>query len=58
MIVKVSSTNLFYSVGGHGDVARALISKSSIKKFATLGLMGDPMAAPSFCSYNLSWNEK
>ena len=42
----------------HGDVARALISKSSINKFATMGLMGDPMAGPSFCSYNLSWSEK
>ena len=58
MIVKVSSTNLFHSVGGHGDVARALISRSSLNKFATMGLIGDPMAAPSFCSYNLPWNEK
>ena len=58
MIVKVSSTNLFHSVGGHGNVARAIISRSSMNKFATMGLIGDPMAAPSFCSYNLPWNTR
>ena len=36
MIMKVSSTNLFHSDGGSGDV---LISKSSI--FATIGLIGE-----------------
>ena len=43
---------------GHGDVARALISRSSMNKFAAMGLIGDPIAAPSICSYNLPWNEK
>ena len=35
---------------GMGDVLRALTSKSSIYKFATMGLIGEPMAAPSSCS--------
>ena len=50
MIMKVSSTNLFHSYGLCGDVARALISKSSIKRLATIGLIGEPMAMPSVCS--------
>ena len=58
MTVKASSTNLFQILGEHGDVARALVSKSSINIFATMGLMGDPMATPSVCSYNFPWNEK
>ena len=43
---------------GHDDVARALISRSSMKKFATMGLIGGPKAAPSICSYILPWNAK
>ena len=50
MIVKVSSTNLFHSDGGCGDVSRALVSRSSIKRFATTGVIGEPMAVPSTCS--------
>ena len=53
MIVKVSSTNLFPQCSGDGAVARALVSRSSMNKFATIGLMGDPIAAPSTCSYSL-----
>ena len=32
------------------DVLRAFASKISIYKFATIDLMGEPMAAPSSCS--------
>ena len=41
---------LFHSKGGFGDDCNALISKFSMKRFATIGLMGEPMAAPSTCS--------
>ena len=40
--MKVSSTYLFQSVGGAVEVARALVSRSSINKFATMGLMETP----------------
>ena len=50
MIVNVSSTYLFHKVGGVVDVLMAWISKSSINKLATNGLIGEPMAAPSVCS--------
>ena len=49
IIVKVSSTNL-HIFGGVLNVLIALISRSSMNKLATTGLMGDPIAAPSFCS--------
>ena len=35
---------------GCGAVLRATISKSSIYKFATIGLIGEPIVAPSTCS--------
>ena len=41
VIVEVSSTNLFQILGEDGAVARALVSRSSINKLATIGLMGD-----------------
>ena len=47
---KVSLTNLSQILGGLGDELRALVSKSSIKRFAMTGLRGDPMAAPFTCS--------
>ena len=50
MMMKVSSTYLFHSDGGCGDVARALVSRSSKRRFATIGLIGEPMAVPSTCS--------
>ena len=50
MMMKVSSTNLFQSVGGAGAVDSSLISRSSINKLATIGLMGDPIATPFTCS--------
>ena len=39
-------------------VARALVSRSSINKFATIGLMGDSIAAPLTCSYIFPWKIK
>ena len=58
MMMKVSSTNLFQRVGGVGAVDSALISKSSMNKMATIGLMGDPIAAPFTCSKNFPWRVK
>ena len=46
MIIKVLSTNLFQILGVDGAVARAFVSKSSMNKLATIGLKGDPTAAP------------
>ena len=50
MIVSVSYTYLFQSTGGEGDVLMAWTSRSSINRLATMGLMGDPIVAPSVCS--------
>ena len=50
MIVNVSSTNLFQSTEGDGAIMMAWTSKSSLNRFATMGLIGDPIAAPSVCS--------
>ena len=36
--------------GGWGAVLRAFCSKYSMYKLATMGLTGEPMAAPSTCS--------
>ena len=36
MMTKVSSTNLFHNKGGFGDDCNALISKFSMKRFATI----------------------
>ena len=44
--------------GGCGAVLMAWFSYFSIYRFATMGLIGDPMAAPSCCSKNLSWKIK
>ena len=43
---------------GNGAVARALVSRSSINKLATIGLMGEPIAVPLTCSYIFPWNVK
>ena len=48
IIVNVSSTNFLHIFGGVVDVLIALISRSSMNKLATIGLMGDPIATPSF----------
>ena len=48
-MVKVSSTYLFQKQGGCGAVLIAFCSKSSIKMLATIGLIGEPIAAPSSC---------
>ena len=37
-------------LGGWGAVLRAFCSKYSMYKLATIGLTGEPMAAPSTCS--------
>ena len=58
MIVNVSSTNLFHGTGGEGDVVMAWTSRSSINKLATMGLKGEPIAAPSVFSQSLPWKEK
>ena len=58
MMVKVSSTNLFQILGVDGAVARAFVSRSSMNRLATMGLSGDPMAAPLTCSYIFPWNVK
>ena len=42
--MKVSSTNLFQSLGFNGEDSMALVSKSSIKRLAMIGDRGDPMA--------------
>ena len=49
IIVKVSSTNLFQNDGGVGDVLIAWTSRSSMNRFATIRLIGDPMSALSVC---------
>ena len=43
MTTNVSSTSLLHSLGGCGAVLRALISNYSIYRFATIGLVGDPL---------------
>ena len=44
--------------GGWGAVLRAFCSKYSIYRLATIGLTGEPTAAPSTCSKNWPWKEK
>ena len=51
-ITKVSSTYLFHILGGCSTVLMALSSKASIQMFVTIGLTGDPIAAPLVCSKN------
>ena len=44
---------LFPQDRGVGEVLIAWTSRSSINKLATMGLIGDPVAAPSLCSQKL-----
>ena len=44
--------------GGCGDESMDFFSKSSIKRLTTIGLIGEPIAAPSCCSYSLPWKVK
>ena len=44
--------------GGWGAVLRAFYSKYFMYKLVTMGLTGEPMAAPSTCSWNWPWKEK
>ena len=39
----MSSTNLSQILGGLGKELKALVLKSSMKRFATTGLRGDPL---------------
>ena len=48
-MTQVSSTYLFHILGGLLGVWMAFTSKSSMKRLATMGLMGDPIAASSSC---------
>ena len=57
-MTKVSSTYLHLNLGGWGAVLKAFCSKYSMYRFATIGLTGEPMAAPSTCSKNWPWKEK
>ena len=50
MIVSVSWTYLFQSTGDEGDVLMAWASRSAINRLATMGLMGDSIAAHCVCS--------
>ena len=50
MKTKVSSTNPFHRLGECGADSRAFVSNSSMKVLATMGLSGDPIAAPYICS--------
>ena len=45
-IAKVLSTYIFHSIWGLGDVLMALISKLTIKRFATVGPMGGSWLLP------------
>ena len=49
-MTQVSSTNLYQNLGGWEADLSASLSKCSMHKFATIGLTGDPIAAPSTCS--------
>ena len=44
----------FPDFGVDGDVARALVSRSSINRLATIGLKGDPIAAALTCFIDLA----
>ena len=57
-MTKVSSTNLFQRLGVCGAVSRALVSKCSIYTLATMGLSGDPIAAPSTSLKCCPWKTK
>ena len=48
-MTKVSSTYLCQNLGGWGAVLRDFCSKYSMYRLATMGLTGEPMAAPSTC---------
>ena len=56
--MKVSSTTPFQSVAGDGAMARSLVSRSSINKLTTIGLIGDPISAPLTCSNIFPWKVK
>ena len=49
-MTQVSSTNLYHNLGGWEADLRASPSKCSMYRLATIGLTGDPIAAPSTCS--------
>ena len=57
-MTKVSSTYRFHILGGFTAVVMALCSNDSINKLATIGLTGDPMAAPFVCSKKLALEQE
>ena len=56
-MTNVSSTYLIHSLGVVA-VLRVFLLKCFMYKLATMGLMRDPIAAPSTCSWNWPWKEK
>ena len=52
LMTKVSSTYLSQSLGAVVAVLRAVLSKCSMWRLATMGLTGDPIAGTSTCSQN------
>ena len=55
---NVSSAYFLHILKGCSVDLMTLISKSSMQRLATIGLVGDSMAALSSCSRNLPWNRK
>ena len=57
-MTKVLFTNLSHNFGGWVAVFIALISNSPMSRLATIGLMGNLIAASCACSKNLPWKRK
>ena len=55
---NISSTYLVYIIGRREACSKALVSNVSIYMLATTRDNVEPIAAPSICSKNLSWNWK
>ena len=55
---KVSFTYLKHRPGALGAVLSALDSKLSMRRLATMALIGNPIVAPSNFSQYLPWNRK
>ena len=57
-IIREPSICLSHNLGGWMVVLIALVSKSSIKRLFTMGLMEDPLSVPCTCSYYLTWKRE
>ena len=55
---NVSSTHLNHALGRLVALLMVLISNSSMSRLATVGLIGDPIAALCTCSKYLPWKRK